>query len=108
MLKAATLLALAVAVLSAPYSVLASTETGNLSAVSKKEGYRLAKLTDANDCFEAQLEYPVFGRTALDQSVQAWAERFFAQEADDLKRGCAEMTTKPERPWEFAAAPQVV
>lgn len=108
MLKAATLLVLTVAVLSAPYSSLASAETVNLTSVSRKEAYRLAKLTDSNDCFEAQLEYPVFGRTALDQGIRAWAERFFAQEVANLKRSCAEMETKPERQWGFAAGPQVL
>ena len=108
MLKAVTFFVLTAAVLSVPYSALASVvDAGNLSSVSRKEGYRLTKLTDANDCFEADLEYPVFGRTALDQGVHVWAEHFFAQESANLKRHCAEMGAKPERRWEFAAGPQV-
>ena len=107
MLKAATLLVLTLAALSAPHSSYAGTEVANLSAVSKKEGYCLAKLIDANDCFEAQLDYPVFWHAALDQNVRAWAKRFFAQEVTDLERGCAEITVNPERRWKFAATPQV-
>lgn len=75
---------------------------------SKENSYPLKKLAENNDCYEASLEYPVFGQPALDQSVRGWAEQFFAQEMGELREFCAEDERNPDSPkWEFAVTPQV-
>ena len=75
---------------------------------SKENAYPLVKLADTTDCYEASLEYPVFGQPALDQSVRGWAERLFAQETAELRNACAEDERNPDSPkWEFGASPQV-
>lgn len=81
---------------------------GPADGFSKENAYPLVKLTDTTDCYEASLEYPVFGQAALDQSVRGWAEQFFAQETADLRSACAEGGRNPDsRKWEFGASPQV-
>lgn len=75
---------------------------------SKENSYPLKKLADTTDCYEASLEYPVFGQAARDQSVRDWVETFFAQETGELRKFCAEEERNPDSPkWEFGASPQV-
>ena len=76
--------------------------------LSKENNYPLKKLTKNTDCYEASLEYPVFGQPALDQNIRDWAERYFAQETGELQKGCAEDERNPDnRKWEFAVSPRV-
>ena len=81
---------------------------GPAKGFSQENAYPLVKLADTTDCYEASLEYPVFGQPALDQSVRGWAERLFAQETGELRELCAEEERNPDSPkWEFGASPQV-
>jgi uncharacterized protein YecT (DUF1311 family) len=112
MLNPAKSFILAALLLLGPHTSMASPAAGpdpaDLSAMSREGSFRLEKLTEADDCFEAQLEYPVFGQGDLDQGVRLWAEGFFKQEAAAFKRFCAEMDSKPEQRLAFAAGPQVL
>jgi hypothetical protein len=107
MFKSLMALILSAMVLFVPDSPAASPEHGDLSAVSGENRFRLEKRDEANDCFAAQVEYPVFDLSALDQSVRAWVEGFFALEVAEFKRFCAEREPKLEHRMEFSASPDV-
>ena len=108
--------ALAVFQLMSVPAVMARNNAEDLSAISRKGNFHLAKLAKANACFKAEMEYPIFGRPALDQSVRAFAKRFFAQEVADLKDGCAQLKadtkagieTEPKLQWYHVVRPQIV
>ena len=57
---------------------------------SKDGDYPVVTLSEKFDCGEAEMEYPVFGRPALDKSVRNWAESYFKKVMGGYKKSCAE------------------
>ncbi|MCL1916043.1 MAG: DUF3298 and DUF4163 domain-containing protein [Desulfovibrionaceae bacterium] len=55
---------------------------------SAPAGFPSESLNEANACYTARLDYPFFGRQALDQAVRQRAERFFRDILAELDQGC--------------------
>jgi len=107
MRKLAALFLVSILVSLAPPGARASATAGGLEAVSREGHFRLATLTGENGSFTARLQYPVFGRPALDQGIRTWVERFFSQETAELKRAHAK-DEKPKRHGDYAITPRMI